>query len=184
MELRKGDVLLRPIKMEDAKAVVQMANNEKVSANMRDTFPFPYRLKDAKTFIRNFLKQDVFMVFAIFYKGIYTGNIGVFPGADVYRFGAEIGYFLGEPYWNKGIMSVALELATEYAFREMGIIRLHAGVYEYNTASMKVLEKCAYQKEGIARKAVFKNGNFRDEHRYALVKPSYVDIPDTHFDKY
>jgi RimJ/RimL family protein N-acetyltransferase len=90
-------------------------------------------------------------------------------GQDVYRKSAEVGYFIGEDYWNKGIVTVALNLITEYGFRNLNIVRIHSGVYEHNLASQRVLEKCGYIKEGVFQKAVFKKDQFWNEVRYAKV---------------
>jgi RimJ/RimL family protein N-acetyltransferase len=84
---------------------------------------------------------------------------------------AEIGYFIGEPYWNKGIVTKAVKLITEYGFQHLGIIRIQTGVFEYNTASQRVLEKCGFVKEGVFRKSVIKQGKLWDEVRYAKLKP-------------
>lgn len=87
------------------------------------------------------------------------------PGQDIYRRSAEIGYFIGEPYWNKGIVTTAVNLITEYGFKQLGIIRIHTGVFEYNTASMRVLEKCGFTKDAVFRKSVFKQNKIWDEVR-------------------
>jgi RimJ/RimL family protein N-acetyltransferase len=88
----------------------------------------------------------------------------------VYRLGAEIGYFLGEPYWGKGIMTKAVNLVCDYAFRELGIIRIDTGVFDFNQASMRVLEKCGFVREAVFRKSVIKRGRICDEVRYAKIK--------------
>jgi RimJ/RimL family protein N-acetyltransferase len=111
-------------------------------------------------------------LFAIEYNGVHVGNVGVHPMDDVYCKSAEIGYFLGEEYWNKGIMSRAVKLAVDYAFAELDVVRIFTGIFDYNTASGRVLEKCGFRKEAVFEKAVFKNGNFYDEIRYAIIKKS------------
>jgi RimJ/RimL family protein N-acetyltransferase len=137
---------------------------------LRDAFPHPYTLEDAEKFIANSTKKQPTEIFAIEYKGEYVGNIGLHKATDVYRKSAEIGYFLGEPYWNKGIMSQAVQLICEYGFKNLDIVRIHTGVFEFNTASQKVLEKCGFQKEGVFKKAICKNDIMYDEIRFALVK--------------
>jgi RimJ/RimL family protein N-acetyltransferase len=122
-------------------------------------------------FIRRF--KDHISFFAIEYNGEYAGNISLAPCDNVHRETAEIGYFLGEPYWNKGIMTTAVNLITEYGFRELGFARIHTGVYEFNPASQRVLEKCGYTKEGIFRKNVFREDRLWDEVRYAKINPEY-----------
>ena len=165
--IQSGDILLRPFRMNDADRITELANNEKISRNLRDGFPHPYTRKDAEKFINHCLAMPVTTFFAIEYKGSYVGNISLNPCFDVYRKSAEIGYFLGEPFWNKGIATKAVNLITEFGFRELKLARIHTGVYEYNPASQRVLEKCGYVKEGVFRKSVFKMGQLWDEVRYA-----------------
>jgi len=89
---------------------------------------------------------------------------------DVYRKSVEIGYWLGEPFWGMGIATKAVGLIASHAFEDLGLMRIFAGVFEYNIGSMKVLERNGFQKEGIAKKAVFKSDKFWDEHRYYKLK--------------
>lgn len=171
MELKSGNVILHPLCLSDAVRLAELANNKKISVNLRDGFPHPYTLADAENFLQKFTNQDPVTFFGIDFNGEYVGNISLVPGQDVYRKSAEIGYFIGEPYWNKGIVSIAVNLITEYGFSYLDIIRIHTGVFEYNTASQRVLEKCGFVKEGIFRKSVFKQGRLWDEVRYAKLKP-------------
>jgi RimJ/RimL family protein N-acetyltransferase len=171
MELKSGNISLRPLRITDAIRLVELANNEKISRNLRDGFPHPYTLADAESFLGKFTNQYPVTFFGIDYLGEYVGNISLVPGQDIYRKSAEIGYFIGESYWNKGIISKAVNLITDYSFNHLDIIRIHTGVFEYNTASQKVLEKCGFIKEGIFRKSVFKLGQLWDEVRYAKLKP-------------
>ena len=145
------------------------ADNQKISRNLRDGFPNPYTLRDAENFINKLLKQEPLTFFAIEYKGEYVGNISLSMGTDVYRKSAELGYFIGEPYWNKGIATTAVNLITEYGFRNFDIVRIHAGLFKHNLASQRVLEKCGFHYEGTFEKAVFKLGEFWDEVRFAKV---------------
>lgn len=173
MQLSEGDITLRRLRENDAARMARLANNEKISRNLRDGFPHPYTLDDAITFINNCRDQDPVTTFAIEYQGEYVGNIGILPGQDVYRKSAEIGYFIGEPYWNKGIVTTALNLITAYCFRELGLIRLFTGVFEYNTASMHVLEKCGFEKDCVFKKSVFKQEKIWDEVRFSKIHPDY-----------
>lgn len=174
IKLKDQDVILRYFKVSDAIHLQELANNKNVSQNLRDAFPHPYTLSDAKSFIERCMKQKPVTTFAIEYKGEYVGNIGLGPGTDVYHKSAEIGYFIGEPYWNKGIATKAVKLITDYGFHELGIIRIYTGIFEYNEASMRVLEKCGFVKEAIFQASVFKNGRIWEEHRYAIINPTYL----------
>jgi len=173
MELKSGNVRLRPLRLSDAERLVELANNEKISRNLRDGFPNPYTLADADNFLAKFTNQNPVTFFGIEYSGEHVGNISLVPGQDIYRKSAEIGYFIGESYWNKGIVTTAVNLITEYGFKNLGIIRIHTGVFEYNIASMRVLEKCGFIKEAVSRKSVFKQNKIWDEVRYSKINPEF-----------
>jgi len=173
MLLVSGDVSLRQIRNEDARRMALLSNNEKIGRNLRDGFPFPYTLKDARNFIKKFRHHPTF--FAIEYKGEYAGNISLVPQDNVYRHTAEIGYFIGEPYWNKGIMTIAVNLITDFGFKVCNFARIHTGVYSYNPASQKVLLKCGYTQEAVFKKNIFKNGRLHDEVRFAKINPAVLD---------
>jgi RimJ/RimL family protein N-acetyltransferase len=163
-------IKLRHFSISDAPRLAELANNPKISINLRDAFPSPYTLANAQNFIAMCSAYQPAQVFAIEYNDEYVGNIGLHPEKDVYRKSAEIGYFLGEPYWNKGIMTEAVKQMVKYGFENLGIVRIHTGIFEYNIASQRVLEKCGFKKEAIFEKAVFKNNQLWNEVRYALLK--------------
>lgn len=171
MELKSGKIILRALRTTDAQRLAGLANNEKISRNLRDGFPNPYTLADAENFLEKFSNQDPVTFFGIDYEGEYVGNISLVPCQDIYRMSAEIGYFIGEAYWNQGIVTTAVNLITEYGFTHLGIVRIHSGVFEYNTASQRVMEKCGFVKEGIFQKSVYKQGKLWNEVRYAKLKP-------------
>jgi [ribosomal protein S5]-alanine N-acetyltransferase len=162
-------VTLRPLTLEDAPRMAELGNNEKISRNLRDGFPHPFTVQHAEEKLRVWTEKVPCTFFAIEWNGEYVGNISLSPGTDVYRKTAEIGYFIGEPYWNKGIATKAVKLIVEYGFKELGLARIHTGVFDYNEASMRVLEKCGFERDGVFKKAVIKNGQFRDEVRYSIV---------------
>lgn len=112
------------------------------------------------------------MSFAIEHGSQLCGVIGLVRQTDVYKKTAEIGYWLGEPYWNKGIATVSVKLVTDYGFNQLGFIRIHAGVFDYNIGSMNVLLKNGYVNDGIFKKAILKNGQLFDEHRFSKINPS------------
>lgn len=170
MELNGKNIRLRSFHYKDAERLAGLANNWNIWLNVRDIFPHPYTVSDAEQFIDSATQQDPQTTFAIEYDFKFTGAIGLVLQEDVYRFSAELGYWIGEPFWNKGIASCALQLMKTYAFKKMNLEKLFAGVFEGNEASKRVLEKCGFQLEGIARKAVFKNGSLIDEYRYGIVK--------------
>lgn len=167
LKLTDGVVTIRKFRRNDKFRMAEVANNEKVAVNLRDVFPSPYSVEDAQKFISICLRQEPYQVFAIEYKGEYVGNIGLHRQDDVYRRTAELGYFIGEPYWHRGITPRAVNLICDYGFRELDVIKIFAGVFSFNSASQRVLEKCGFEREAILRNAVIKNGVICDEIRYA-----------------
>jgi len=170
IKLTAENITLREFTPYDKYRLAELANNPKISINLRDGFPNPYTLADAENFLEKYAAQESSLVLAIEYEGVYVGNIGLHKGTDVYRKSAEIGYFLGEPYWGKGIMTRAVQLICEYGFANLDIVRIHAGIFSFNPASMRVLEKCGFTREAIHELAVFKNGKFYNEFRYAKIQ--------------
>jgi RimJ/RimL family protein N-acetyltransferase/2-polyprenyl-3-methyl-5-hydroxy-6-metoxy-1,4-benzoquinol methylase len=167
LKLTDGVVTIRKFRRNDKFRMAEIANNEKVAVNLRDAFPSPYTLEDAQKFISMCLRQNPYQVFAIEYGGEYVGNIGLHRQGDVYSKTAELGYFIGEPYWHKGITPRAVNLICKYGFRELDVIKIFSGVFSFNTASQRVLEKCGFEREAVLRNAVIKKGVICDEIRYA-----------------
>ena len=157
---------LRPLRPDDAPALAVLANNRKIWDRVRDYFPFPSRETDAREFIAASRESEPPLSLAIECQGQFCGVIGLMPQTDVNRKTAEIGYWLGEPFWHRGLATEAVRQMCAYGFAR-GFARLHAAVFAFNEPSMRVLEKNGFVKEGVFRKAVFKNGRFFDEHWYA-----------------
>lgn len=165
-----GEIIIRELTDSDLPKLTEYANNPKVAINLRDAFPNPYTMDDAIRFKETVDMQNPKSIYAIEYKGEYVGNISLSPGTDVYRKSAEIGYFIGEPYWNMEIMSRAVNLITDWGFKTLDIVRIYTGVFEFNKASQRVLEKCGFTKEAIFRKSICKYDLIYDEIRYAKIK--------------
>ncbi len=163
---------LRKLKLTDKKFIAELLNNKNVWKNLTDRIPFPYKESDAEEFIKLIDRSRLNIAFAIIYNEKFVGTIGLIKQKDVRRKSAELGYWIGEPFWNKGIATEAVQLITEYGFNKLDIFRIFASVYEYNVASMKVLKKNGFVKEGILRKSVFKNNKLWDEHIYGKLKDS------------
>lgn len=166
--LQDGDLKLRAIEPRDKDALAKNANNKKIWDNLRDYMPYPYTVKDAVYFIELTAKENPKVTFGIDYQGELCGVCGLIPQQDVYRKTAEIGYWLGEDYWGKGIASRAVKLLVPYGLNTLGFVRLQTGVFAHNLASMKVLEKNGFVKEAIFKNAVIKNGSVLDEHKFAI----------------
>jgi RimJ/RimL family protein N-acetyltransferase len=142
--------------MDDVRSLCIYANNSKVSENLRDIFPFPYAYKDAEFFIKNIASATKNLILAIEVDGVAAGSIGILPQADVYRKNAELGYWLGEPFWGRGIATEAVTAMVTYSFQHFDLHRIFASVFERNLASIRVLEKCGFVREAIHYKAVVK----------------------------
>lgn len=156
--------------MQDAPFVAKYANNRKIWINLRDAFPYPYRLEDAEVFISRVAKADTATNFAIATTSEAIGSIGIVLGKDVHRFTAEMGYWLAEPYWGKGIMTDAVQFLTAWAFRELKLHRVSAEPYATNKASHRVLEKAGFTREGVLRSSAFKDGKIVDQFVYSQIE--------------
>jgi RimJ/RimL family protein N-acetyltransferase len=163
-------VSLRGPELADAGPMAVLANNQGIARNLRNIFPHPYTEKDAVFYIEKAREGAWGYCRAILYQDAFAGVISLMPQQDVYRHTAEIGYWLGEPYWHKGIMTEAIRLVCRHAFSDTGIIRIYAGVFAYNRHSAAALEKNGFVLEGIKKKAVLKQHELFDEHFYALLK--------------
>ncbi len=155
-----NQIILRDLKSIDIYALVRNANNLKIWKNMKDSFPYPYTLEDAAALVRYVHENSIKVVKAIEFNGDLVGIISLHIEDDVFRYNAEIGYWLGERYWGKGIGKKAVELMTAFGFEELKLNRIYAQVFENNIGSMIILEKNGYQKEGVLRQAIFKDGEF------------------------
>ena len=162
----KEKIKIRPLKLSDKTELARLANNKKIWDNLRNYIPFPYKESDADFFINLTTEENPKQTFGIEYGGKLSGVIGLVIQKDVYKKSAEIGYWIGEPFWGNGIATKAVELITEYGFDKLDLNRIYTGVFEYNIASMKVLEKNGFDKEGIFKNAVFKNNKVCNEHRF------------------
>ncbi len=158
------NVVLREWKRSDAEALAKIANNKNIWDNVRDRLPYPYTEKDAKDWIGLVKKQKMVTTFCIEADGKLVGSTGFTLKDDVYKKTAEIGYFIGENYWGKGIATEAIRQLVDYIQKNFDIIRIYAEVFEYNKASMRVLEKNGFYLECIRKKAAFKNDVVLDDY--------------------
>lgn len=170
MELKGTGFIIRGWKLGDEVSLQKHADNPNVSACLMDRFPSPYTMEDAAKWVSLLIEQDPLVNFAITINDLVIGGIGLEPRQDVYRKTSLLGYWLSEELWRQGIMPEAVKLVTHYAFTQLGFMRIQASVYSKNPASMRVLEKAGYIKEGILRNAVIKNNVVMDEHIYAILK--------------
>ncbi|HUS02692.1 MAG TPA: GNAT family protein [Chitinophagaceae bacterium] len=166
----QGDgFILRPFRLTDKKSLVKHANNKKISDNLRDRFPHPYTEEGAEWFITHVLSDnDPVKNFVIEINGEAAGAIGITPDDDVYRLNGEMGYWLGEEYWGKGIMTAVIKATVKYGFENLGIKRIYAIPFATTIGSIKALEKAGFIKEATICNGVIKNNKILDYHIYSI----------------
>ena len=169
MQIEFGEWRLRSFHPDDAPALAKYANNPAIARNLWDRHVYPFTLADAEEWIDHALQQQPETILAIANDDEVIGCIGLLLRDDVERIAAEVGYWLGEPFWGRGIMTAALRAFSEYAFAQLCLVRLFATVMEWNPASARVLEKAGYEYEGRLRKSVVKDGQVIDQWLYAIV---------------
>ena len=176
MKIDLGDICIRSFKHTDKAALVKYANNKKISKRLKDSFPHPYTEENAEEWLGLACNQNPELNFAIADENELIGAIGLMLQEDVNRFSAEIGYWIGESFWGKGVAVSALIAMTDYAFKHFKFNRLFASVFEGNDASMKVLEKAGYKMEGKFRNAVYKDGDFLDQYIFSILKEEHINF--------
>lgn len=172
--LQDKEIILRPWERSDAPKMAELANNRKIFDRLRDGFPSPYRLKDARNFIRS-AKQinNPPKLFAILINEDLGGSIGLYLKDDIYRKNAEVGYWLAENYWGMGIVTRALNLIIPYAFDTFDIVRLYAEPYSNNTASRRALEKAGFMLECELKNNIIKNNVIGGSCIYSILRDNY-----------
>ena len=170
MYLQLSLCTIRPWRDTDAASLQRHANNRLVSMHLRDRFPFPYDLEQARTFLGWITKQPSPTAWAIEVGGEAAGGIGIEMHGDVERVSAEIGYWLGESAWGRGIATEALIAVRAEAFRQFEITRLYALPFADHTASIRVLEKSGFVREGHLRQSAIKDGKIRDQLLFAAYR--------------
>ncbi|HEX2958221.1 MAG TPA: GNAT family protein [Chitinispirillaceae bacterium] len=166
------NVQLREWKMTDAHDLACALNNKKIHDNLRDGLPFPYTSSDAEMYISAMLnaEKDSQYAWAIAVDNKAIGSIGAFRKENIHRLTAEIGYYIAEPFWGKGIGTSALKNACSHIFEHTDILRIFAEPFSYNRASCRILEKAGFTFEGTLRMNAIKNGRVLDMNMYAMVK--------------
>lgn len=163
---------IRKWKLTDAKDIAVALSNKKIQDNLRDGLPYPYSEKDGIDFISSMISanEDETFAFAITLDDKVIGSIGVFRQQNIHRQTAEMGYYIAEEYWGKGIMTDAVKQICEYVFKNSDILRIYAEPFAYNTGSCRVLEKAGFQYEGTLRNNAVKNGKVIDMKMYSLLR--------------
>ena len=165
---------IRKWRLDDAKDLAHALNNKNILNNLRDGLPYPYTEADATDFIGAMLSADEnsTYAFAIDVDGKAIGSIGAFRQDNIHSKSAEIGYYIAEECWGKGIMTQAVNAVCEYLFNNTDIIRVYAEPFKRNVASCKVLEKCGFVLEGVLRSHAVKNGVVEDMCLYSKLRPN------------
>jgi RimJ/RimL family protein N-acetyltransferase len=170
MELNCGPCVVREWRLDDRASLLQFANNRNVWRNLTHRFPHPYREADADSWFALLAGQTPKPThWAIEVEGRAVGGIGVDLGEGVFSKSGHFGYWLGELFWGRGTMSAAAGVVSAYVMSRFELVRLEAPVFEWNPASMRVLEKCGFVREGVLRRSVFKDGALIDAVLYARV---------------
>ena len=162
------DFVLRPWRPDDLDDLVRFANNPAIARNMTDQFPHPYSAENGKTFIAFATSETPPRILTIEVEGHAAGGIGLHPQADIHRKNAELGYWLAEPYWGKGIITRAIGQMVEYGFEQWDFDRIFARPFGTNIGSQRALEKAGFVLEARFEKPLFKNGEYLDELIYAV----------------
>lgn len=176
MELDGGICVVRSWQWGDEKSLVKHANNRNVWLRLRDRFPHPYTHDDAINWLQVVHSSLPETNFAITVEGKAVGGIGFTLGTDIERHSAEIGYWLGEMHWGKGITTRALQLVTHHAFEIHPLLRIFALPFGDNLASQRVLEKVGYVREGVLRHSAVKDGRILDHVMYALLREEWEKL--------
>lgn len=163
-------VELRPFRPGDEAPLVAIANDREIWRFVRDAFPHPYTLRDAERWIAYNMQLVEPVNFGVIADDVLVGGVGLVPGHDVQRHSAELGYWIGRRHWGRGIASAAVAQMVALAFGPLDFVRLHAGVFVHNPASVRVLEKSGFEREGTMRKWAVKDGAYVDAYAYACLR--------------
>ena len=169
MYLVRPTCIIRDWRVEDASSLSRHANNRRIWLMVRDRFPWPYTIEDAEHWVRHCMRALPATDFAIEVDGEASGGIGVVLRDDVERVSAELGFWLGETMWGRGVMTDAVSAFVPWALERFNLQRIYAHVFERNPASARVLEKSGFTREARLRRAVIKEGQILDEWLYARV---------------
>ena len=170
MQLTLKQCTIRPWRLDDAESLARHANNRKVWIALRDLFPHPYTTEDAHTFLKSVINSEPVTLFCVEANKTAVGGIGIRIGADVHRQTAELGYWLSQEFWGRGIMTEAVAAFTDFCFEKFQLRRIYAEPFANNPASARVLEKAGFAFEGRLKNNVMKDGQVLDSLLYARTK--------------
>ncbi len=165
---------IRKWQLSDVENLATLANNKEIANNLTDRFPHPYTEEHALNFIKTNIEHNPTQVFAIDFEGKAVGGIGIHPLEDIFQKNAELGYWVAQPYWGKGIITRSIEQIVSHTFDNFDIQRIFARPFGRNIGSQKALEKCGFKLEAKFVGTLFKNGVYEDELVYAIRKSEIV----------
>lgn len=167
---------LRPLKESDASAIQNLGNNKEIWRWVRDRFPHPFTLEDARDYLDRLSNNKLRFYRAIEFEDKVVGVIGLRKREYIYRFSCELGYWIGQPYWNMGFATQAVKTMLSIAFDEWEMERVDAYTMQGNDASQRVLEKAEFTYEGVMRKGLYKDGEFHDQLFFSILKDEYYEL--------
>ena len=170
MELRSPQCVVRTYRLDDAASLARHGNNRRIWENLRDRFPHPFTENHGLDYITRVTEDPDATSFAIDVGGEAVGGISLHPGSDIERISAELGYWIGEEFWGRGIATAAIKLVTGFALANRGLVRVFAVPFATNVGSIRALEKAGYQREGMMRSSALKDGTIRDQYLYAIIR--------------
>jgi RimJ/RimL family protein N-acetyltransferase len=177
MEISFEGIVLRPWSIKDAHDLALIVNNKNIIDNLRDGLPFPYARRDAISWLNIIIPENVPpRFFAITLNKKVVGNIGIVSKTDIYRKNFEIGFYLDENFWGKGIMTKAIRASVDYAFRKFDIVRIYAEVFSDNTGSRRALEKAGFIHEATLKKNIIKNDIIKDSCIYSVLRENQPNL--------
>jgi RimJ/RimL family protein N-acetyltransferase len=168
--IEAGLCMLRPWRDDDIEALPAIADDPDVARYLADRFPHPYTREDARGWVSLTRQPHHAGFFAIEVAGELAGGAGYEPFHAERRFTANIGYWLGRAFWGRGIATAAVRALADFALEKRGVLRLEALVYAPNVASLRVLEKAGFEREGVMKKAIVKHGEVLDAYLYAKTR--------------
>ena len=174
MEIIFEGIVLRPWELSDASELALIADNKNIADNLRDGFPSPYSIKDARDWLNLIMPENhPPRLFAITFEKQVIGNFGIVTKTNIYRKNVEIGFFVSEKFWGKGIATKAIRATVSYAFETFDIVRIYAEVFSDNIASRKALEKAGLKIEATIRQNIIKNGIIKDSCIYSILREEF-----------
>jgi ribosomal-protein-alanine N-acetyltransferase len=163
--------ILRPWRAADVDALAAIANDRRIARNLTHLFPHPYTRDDAVAWVTDIVpSRPEIVAWAIEADGMLAGGCGLVRGEGVYQRTGEVGYWLGVDHWGRGLATTATAAVVDWAFAHTPLERLEAGVYAWNPASMRVLEKCGFRREGVLRRSIERFGEITDRVLYARLR--------------